>query len=153
MVVSYTNGPDVHSGRNFSPGFADPAGCLLCGAMGLGLYDLSHPGLFGLDKWHQPERSVAHLASALRLVYWLFEPEVLRQRQRHVNAVGVRAVSAKRPKVKPKRIQLLGPAQGWLRACLQTQAHVPAGAPPAQCAPARREPCRACAAAVCAHGF
>ena len=65
VVVSYTRDPEIHNSKKFlALGLQTAAGVPL---------QCDEPkdfmtfrlGLFGLDKWHQPERSVQHLAHAL----------------------------------------------------------------------------------------
>mgnify|MGYP003346559625 CR=1 FL=1 len=65
VVVSYTKDPEIHNSKKFlALGLQTAAGVPL---------QCDEPkdfmtfriGLFGLDKWHQPERSVKHLAQAL----------------------------------------------------------------------------------------
>ena len=66
VVVSYTSDPDVHNGKKFlAQGLQTAAGVPLQCDEGSDFMTF-RIGLFGLDKWHQPERSVAHLASALQ---------------------------------------------------------------------------------------
>jgi len=65
VVVSYTTDPDIQSGKKFiAGGFQTAAGVpLQCDEPPS--FRSFRIGLFGLDKLHHPERTVAHLARAL----------------------------------------------------------------------------------------
>ena len=65
VVVSYTDDPDIQNGSKFlAQGLQIAAGVpLMCGEPdGFRTFRL---GLFGLDKLHDPDRTVEHLARAL----------------------------------------------------------------------------------------
>ncbi len=65
VVVSYTEDPEIQSGRKFlAQGLQTAAGVpLQCDEPTD--YMSFRIGLFGLDKWHNVDRTVAHLAAAL----------------------------------------------------------------------------------------
>jgi aspartate aminotransferase-like enzyme len=65
VVVSYTTDPDIQSGQAFlAQGLQTAAGVpLMCDEPAD--FRTFRLGLFGLDKWADVDRSVAHLASAL----------------------------------------------------------------------------------------
>ncbi|HTQ37192.1 MAG TPA: hypothetical protein VMH77_09160 [Steroidobacteraceae bacterium] len=65
VVVSYTTDPDIQSGRKFlAAGLQTASGVpLMCGEGAD--FRTFRIGLFGLDKWHDVDRTVAHLAAAL----------------------------------------------------------------------------------------
>lgn len=65
VVVSYTTDPEIQSGRAFlKVGLQTASGVPLQCDEGPD-FETFRIGLFGLDKWHAPDRSVAHLAKAL----------------------------------------------------------------------------------------
>ena len=65
VVVSYTTDPEIQSGRAFlKVGLQTASGVPLQCDEGPD-FKTFRIGLFGLDKWHAPDRSVAHLAKAL----------------------------------------------------------------------------------------
>ncbi|WP_029527507.1 aminotransferase class V-fold PLP-dependent enzyme [Polaromonas glacialis] len=65
VVVSYTTDPDIQSGRKFlDQGLQTAAGVPLQCDEGADFMTF-RVGLFGLEKWHQVERSVGQLAAAL----------------------------------------------------------------------------------------
>jgi aspartate aminotransferase-like enzyme len=65
VVVSYTTDPEIQSGRKFlAEGIQTAAGVPLQCGEGADFMTF-RVGLFGLDKWGQVERTVAHLATAL----------------------------------------------------------------------------------------
>jgi aspartate aminotransferase-like enzyme len=65
VVVSFTNDPDIQSGRKFlEQGLQIAAGVPLMCDEGDG-YRSFRIGLFGLDKLHHVDRTVAYLATAL----------------------------------------------------------------------------------------
>jgi aspartate aminotransferase-like enzyme len=65
VVVSYTTDPQIQNAKKFlAVGIQAAAGVPLQCDEGSDFMTF-RLGLFGLDKWHQPERSVAHLAAAL----------------------------------------------------------------------------------------
>ena len=65
VVVSYTTDPDIQNSKKFlALGLQTAAGVPLQCDEPAG-FSTFRIGLFGLDKLHQPERSVAHLAAAL----------------------------------------------------------------------------------------
>ncbi len=65
VVVSYTTDPEAQNAKKFiAVGIQAAAGVPLQCDEGAD-FKTFRLGLFGLDKWHQPERSVAHLAAAL----------------------------------------------------------------------------------------
>lgn len=68
VVVSYTTDPDIQSGRKFvAAGLQTASGVpLMCGE-GPDFRSF-RIGLFGLDKWHDVEGTVGHLAAALQKV-------------------------------------------------------------------------------------
>jgi aspartate aminotransferase-like enzyme len=68
VVVSYTTDPDIQSGKKFiAQGLQTAAGVpLQCDEPAD--YRSFRIGLFGLDKLHNPQRTVQNLANALRLV-------------------------------------------------------------------------------------
>ena len=65
VVVSYTTDPEVQSGRKFmAQGLQTAAGVpLQCDERAD--FMTFRVGLFGLEKWHQVERTVRQLAAAL----------------------------------------------------------------------------------------
>jgi len=65
VVVSYTADPDIQSGKKFlAAGLQTASGVpLMCGEGAD--FSTFRLGLFGLDKWHNADRSVAQLAAAL----------------------------------------------------------------------------------------
>lgn len=65
VVVSYTTDPEIQSGRAFlKVGLQTASGVPLQCDEGPD-FKTFRIGLFGLDKWHAPDRSVAHLSKAL----------------------------------------------------------------------------------------
>jgi alanine-glyoxylate transaminase / serine-glyoxylate transaminase / serine-pyruvate transaminase len=65
VVVSYTTDPDIQSGRKFiAAGLQTASGVPLQCGEGPD-FRTFRVGLFGLDKWHDAERTVGHLAKAL----------------------------------------------------------------------------------------
>ena len=65
MVVSYTTDPDIQSSKKFlAEGLQTAAGVPLQCDEGAD-FKTFRIGLFGLEKWHQVDRTVAHLAAAL----------------------------------------------------------------------------------------
>jgi aspartate aminotransferase-like enzyme len=65
VVVSYTTDPDIQSGRKFiAAGLQTASGVPLQCGEGPDFRSF-RIGLFGLDKWHDVERTVGHLAAAL----------------------------------------------------------------------------------------
>jgi len=65
VVVSYTTDPDIQSGKKFlNEGLQTAAGVPLQCDEGSD-FKTFRLGLFGLDKWHNVERTVKHLADAL----------------------------------------------------------------------------------------
>jgi aspartate aminotransferase-like enzyme len=65
VVVSYTSDPDIQSGKKFAAqGLQTAAGVPLQCDEGSD-FKTFRIGLFGLDKWHQVDRTVASLADAL----------------------------------------------------------------------------------------
>jgi aspartate aminotransferase-like enzyme len=65
VVVSYTTDPDIQSGKKFlAQGLQTAAGVPLQCDEGAD-FKTFRVGLFGLDKWHNVDRTVGHLASAL----------------------------------------------------------------------------------------
>jgi len=65
VVVSYTSDPDIQSGKKFAAeGLQTAAGVPLQCDEGSD-FKTFRIGLFGLDKWHQVDRTVASLATAL----------------------------------------------------------------------------------------
>jgi hypothetical protein len=65
VVVSYTSDPDIQNGRKFlEQGLQIAAGVPLMCDEGPD-YRSFRIGLFGLDKLHHLDRTVAHLAAAL----------------------------------------------------------------------------------------
>ena len=65
VVVSYTNEPDIQSGKKFlAQGLQTAAGVPLQCDEGADFKTFC-VGLFGLEKWHQVERTVGQLAGAL----------------------------------------------------------------------------------------
>lgn len=65
VVVSYTDDPEIQSGRKFmAQGLQTAAGVPLQCDEGAD-FKTFRVGLFGLDKWHNVDRTVAHLATAL----------------------------------------------------------------------------------------
>ncbi len=65
VVVSYTSDPDIQSGRKFlALGLQTASGVpLQCDEPAD--FMSFRVGLFGLEKWHNPDRTVGHLAAAL----------------------------------------------------------------------------------------
>lgn len=65
VVVSYTTDPDIQSGKKFTAaGLQAASGVpLMCGEGPN--FRTFRIGLFGLDKWHDVDRTVGHLAAAL----------------------------------------------------------------------------------------
>lgn len=68
VVVSYTTDPDIQSGKKFiAAGVQSASGVpLMCDEPAD--FRTFRLGLFGLDKWHDVDRSVGHLAEALERV-------------------------------------------------------------------------------------
>jgi aspartate aminotransferase-like enzyme len=68
VVVSYTDDPEIQSGRKFlAAGLQTASGVpLQCDEPAD--FMTFRVGLFGLEKWHNPQRSVAQLAAALERV-------------------------------------------------------------------------------------
>lgn len=65
VVVSYTTDPEIQSGRKFlAEGLQTAAGVPLQCGEGADFMSF-RVGLFGLEKWHQVERTVGQLAAAL----------------------------------------------------------------------------------------
>ncbi|MBA2963685.1 MULTISPECIES: aminotransferase class V-fold PLP-dependent enzyme [Ramlibacter] len=65
VVVSYTTDPDIQSGKKFlAKGLQTAAGVPLQCDEGSD-FKTFRIGLFGLDKWHNVDRTVGHLAAAL----------------------------------------------------------------------------------------
>jgi aspartate aminotransferase-like enzyme len=65
VVVSYTTDPEIQSGRKFlAEGLQTAAGVPLQCDEGSDFMTF-RVGLFGLEKWHHADRTVAHLAAAL----------------------------------------------------------------------------------------
>ena len=65
VVVSYTTDPDIQSGKKFlDQGLQTAAGVPLQCDEGAD-FKTFRVGLFGLEKWHQADRTVAQLAAAL----------------------------------------------------------------------------------------
>lgn len=65
VVVSYTSDPEIQSGKKFlGEGLQSAAGVPLQCDEGAD-FKTFRIGLFGLDKWHQVDRTVDHLKSAL----------------------------------------------------------------------------------------
>jgi aspartate aminotransferase-like enzyme len=65
VVVSYTTDPDIQSGRKFvAAGVQSASGVPLKCGEGAD-FRTFRIGLFGLDKWHDVDRSVANLAAAV----------------------------------------------------------------------------------------
>ena len=65
VVVSYTTDPDIQSGKKFlAQGLQTAAGVPLQCGEGAD-FKTFRVGLFGLEKWHQAERTVGQLAAAL----------------------------------------------------------------------------------------
>jgi aspartate aminotransferase-like enzyme len=68
VVVSYTDDPDIQNGRKFlEQGLQIAAGVPLMCDEGDG-YRSFRIGLFGLDKLHNVDRTVAYLAEALERI-------------------------------------------------------------------------------------
>ncbi len=68
VVVSYTTDPDIQSGRKFiAAGLQAASGVPLQCGEGPD-FRTFRMGLFGLDKWHNVDRSVGHVAAALEKV-------------------------------------------------------------------------------------
>jgi aspartate aminotransferase-like enzyme len=68
VVVSYTTDPGIHNGKKFAQvGLQTAAGVPLQCDEGPD-FKTFRIGLFGLDKWHNVERTVGHLAVALTKV-------------------------------------------------------------------------------------
>jgi alanine-glyoxylate transaminase / serine-glyoxylate transaminase / serine-pyruvate transaminase len=68
VVVSYTTDPDIQSGRKFiAAGLQTASGVpLQCGESAD--FRTFRMGLFGLEKWHNVDRTVGHVAAALEKV-------------------------------------------------------------------------------------
>ena len=65
MVVSYTTDPEIQSSRKFlAEGLQTAAGVPLQCDEGADFMSF-RVGLFGLEKWHHVDRTVAHLSAAL----------------------------------------------------------------------------------------
>ena len=65
VVVSYTTDPEIQSGRKFlAEGLQTAAGVPLQCDEGADFMTF-RVGLFGLEKWHQVDRTVGQLAGAL----------------------------------------------------------------------------------------
>jgi aspartate aminotransferase-like enzyme len=65
VVVSYTSDPEIHSGKKFvAQGLQTAAGVPLQCDEGPD-FKTFRVGLFGLEKWHNVDRTVGHLADAL----------------------------------------------------------------------------------------
>ena len=65
VVVSYTTDPGIQSGQKFrAVGLQTASGVPLQCDEGAD-FKTFRIGLFGLDKWHHVDRTVAHLAAAL----------------------------------------------------------------------------------------
>jgi alanine-glyoxylate transaminase / serine-glyoxylate transaminase / serine-pyruvate transaminase len=65
VVVSYTTDPDIQSGKKFvAAGLQAASGVPLQCGEGAD-FRTFRMGLFGLDKWHNVDRSVGHVAAAL----------------------------------------------------------------------------------------
>ena len=65
VVVSYTSDPDIQNGKKFlAVGLQAATGVPLQCDEGPD-FKTFRLGLFGLDKWHQVERTVGHLRTAL----------------------------------------------------------------------------------------
>jgi alanine-glyoxylate transaminase / serine-glyoxylate transaminase / serine-pyruvate transaminase len=68
VVVSYTTDPDIQSGRKFiAAGLQTASGVPLQCGEGPD-FRTFRMGLFGLDKWHDVDRTVGHVAAALEKV-------------------------------------------------------------------------------------
>jgi alanine-glyoxylate transaminase/serine-glyoxylate transaminase/serine-pyruvate transaminase len=68
VVVSYTTDPDIHSGRKFiAAGLQTASGVPLQCGEGAD-FRTFRMGLFGLEKWHNVDRTVGHVAAALEKV-------------------------------------------------------------------------------------
>jgi aspartate aminotransferase-like enzyme len=68
VVVSYTTDPEIQSGKKFlAAGLQTAAGVPLQCDEGADFRSF-RIGLFGLDKLHNPERTVANFAKALEAV-------------------------------------------------------------------------------------
>jgi aspartate aminotransferase-like enzyme len=68
VVVSYTTDPDIQSGKKFiAAGVQAASGVPLQCGEGPD-FRTFRMGLFGLDKWHNVDRSVGHVAAALEKV-------------------------------------------------------------------------------------
>jgi aspartate aminotransferase-like enzyme len=68
VVVSFTTDPDIQSGRKFiAAGVQAASGVPLQCGEGPD-FRTFRMGLFGLDKWHNVDRSVGHVAAALEKV-------------------------------------------------------------------------------------
>ena len=68
VVVSYTTDPDIQSGKKFvAAGLQAASGVPLQCGEGPD-FRTFRMGLFGLDKWHNVDRSVGHVAAALEKV-------------------------------------------------------------------------------------
>jgi len=68
VVVSYTTDPDIHSGRKFiAAGLQTASGVPLQCGEGAD-FRTFRMGLFGLEKWHNVDRTVGHIAAALEKV-------------------------------------------------------------------------------------
>jgi alanine-glyoxylate transaminase / serine-glyoxylate transaminase / serine-pyruvate transaminase len=68
VVVSYTTDPDIQNGRKFAAaGIQAAAGVPLQCGEGTD-FRTFRMGLFGLDKWHHVDRTVGHLAAALKQI-------------------------------------------------------------------------------------
>ena len=68
MVVSYTADPDIQNSKKFlAAGLQTAAGVPLQCDEGAD-FKTFRIGLFGLDKWHDVDRTVAHLRTALATV-------------------------------------------------------------------------------------
>jgi alanine-glyoxylate transaminase/serine-glyoxylate transaminase/serine-pyruvate transaminase len=65
VVVSYTTDPEIHNSKKFlAEGLQTAAGVpLQCDEPAD--FMTFRVGLFGLEKWHHVDRTVAHLAAAL----------------------------------------------------------------------------------------
>jgi alanine-glyoxylate transaminase/serine-glyoxylate transaminase/serine-pyruvate transaminase len=68
VVVSYTTDPDIQSGKKFiAAGVQAASGVPLQCGEGAD-FRTFRMGLFGLDKWHNVDRSVGHVAAALEKI-------------------------------------------------------------------------------------
>jgi aspartate aminotransferase-like enzyme len=68
VVVSYTTDPEIHSGRKFlAAGLQTASGVPLQCGEGAD-FRTFRMGLFGLEKWHNVDRTVGHVAAALEKV-------------------------------------------------------------------------------------